>query len=149
MPCNEGNLWIFLTMCEAVCGSPLARTSSQGGWNVQFSEMLSWSVQDLVKPHVGWPQRPSRVPYWFESSSFKITWKLWPLKPNYLWSLLCCKDSGTAGFAEMSSFASVNTSSPITAQLSFMGWWHVITVGPGAGVWSHFPLKLQSRGILT
>lgn len=102
MPCNEGNLWIFLTIHEALCGSPLARMSSER-LNCPFSKTTSWSVQDLIRPRVGWSRRPSRAPYWFESSSCLKTVASC-VKPSLV---LCCKGLGMAGFMELPSFADI------------------------------------------
>lgn len=125
----KGTCGFFFIIREAVCGSPLARMSS-GRLNRAF---MSWSVQDLIRP-----QRPSRAPYWFQSLSFKTTRKLWPLVPNHLWFSVD-KGSGMARCTETPSFADVGISSPRTALLSSMGWWHIVSVGRGAGVPSHFP----------
>lgn len=52
-----------------------------------FSETASQAAWDLVRPHVGRPQRASRAPYWFESPSFKMaaSGARRPLKPSLLW----------------------------------------------------------------
>lgn len=119
MPCNRANLWVFLSVCEAVCDVALvvwicqllltcakvrahvsSRTWGGGGWGCGGCNLCGQRGCTLC-PRITVSAEPQAtcvlVTGTLRSSSVAVivtpsaVWKLWPSVPDHLWSPLRCR----------------------------------------------------------